>query len=255
MLLLFCLVTWLALLPHTRGESCNIHQELNVQRDLIQQQLVQIKSELLQIVQENEKKLRLDMESLREELEMIKAVNAATKENLKRKEVEMLKKIEDLQRENQDLTIKIEEVASLDTSVNEALPRTDSVAICGYTQGWNTPSATITYDSLLVDNSESGQLDTESGVFTCLAAGLYSVSFSGQAYLDPGEYFRMFVLRNGKRVEESRFYAQAAADNGNAIYQQGSRNLVLALEEGDTLELETDSNYDSDIYRLVFCIS
>merc|ERR1719481_1721858 len=90
-----------------------------------------------------------------------------------------------------------DDFANLETSLAEArktrgLPY---VMTCAYRFTWYDSSATITYDSLLSDfkNSDDpdggdGILDIKTGVYTVIKpAGYYTITFSGNAVLEPGD--------------------------------------------------------------------
>merc|ERR1711942_539938 len=103
--------------------------------------------------------------------------------------------------------------ASLETSVAEVrktrgLPY---VMTCAYKTSWSTPSATITYDSIFSDyknsddvNGGDGVMDIKTGVYTVIKpAGYYTITFSGRAVLQQGEYLYMYLYHNGTKVPES----------------------------------------------------
>merc|ERR1711942_555323 len=111
-------------------------------------------------------------------------------------------KIEFLQTDNLALKMKLrkreDDFANLETSVAEVrktrgLPY---VMTCAYRYRWTTSSARITYDSLLSDyknsddvNGGDGIMDIKTGVYTVIKpAGYYTITFSGRAVLQQGEY-------------------------------------------------------------------
>ena len=68
---------------------------------------------------------------------------------------------------------------------------------CAFQDHWVDHGATITFDYLLSDYNNSnrpgggdGDLDTATGVFTCLTPGYYTVTYSGHALLHPEEAVR-----------------------------------------------------------------
>ena len=71
---------------------------------------------------------------------------------------------------------------------------------------------TVTFESFLAnfDNADrpgggSGELDLDSGIFTCFTSGYYTVSFSaGTASL--GEYVLLYLHKNGEKLPESQWF-------------------------------------------------
>merc|ERR1712181_62442 len=109
---------------------------------------------------------------------------------------------------------------------------------------------TVTFESFLANfNSEGGvggELDLDTGVFTCVTPGYYTVSFS--AYSHVGHSFDSRVLclyKNGIEVAESRWLLSThSVDVNDWIAVTGSRIVILQMDMGDTLELRmTQGNY------------
>ena len=81
------------------------------------------------------------------------------------------------------------------------------VTICAFQDLWTSPSSTITYDKIVADfnnadrpNGGDGVLDVNSGVFTCLTAGHYTISYSGDASMDSGEIVWIVIYLNGETI-------------------------------------------------------
>ena len=73
----------------------------------------------------------------------------------------------------------------------------------------------------------------DSGVFTCLTPGYYTVSFSARGAEGPSYYYiDMYLYKNGLRVPESRwfFYEDPGALNGN-LGVVGSRIVVSNISD------------------------
>ena len=76
--------------------------------------------------------------------------------------------------------------------------------ICAFVESWSKALATVSFDRLTTDHSNADQpggadgvLDITSGTFTCLTAGHYTVTYSGQADLAPGQRTDLFLSLNG----------------------------------------------------------
>jgi len=97
-----------------------------------------------------------------------------------------------------------------------------------------TSPQTITFDSFVANFN--GDLDLDSGVFTCFIPGFYTVSFTGSGMLGPA-YDNVFfhLFKNGLIVLESEinFRGAISDDIGVSI----SRILILHMDAGDKLDL------------------
>ena len=54
-------------------------------------------------------------------------------------------------------------------------------------------------------NGGDGDLDLDTGVFTCMSAGHYTVNYSGWSYLSPGESVYLDLYHNGQELPEGRW--------------------------------------------------
>ena len=98
---------------------------------------------------------------------------------LMQKEAEMEAKIMKKDAEIKDLTNQVDGVAeALPRAVSSALRDLPYLLLCSFQNHWITPSSTITYSSFLTNFNNAnrpggadGQLDLDSGVFTCLTPG------------------------------------------------------------------------------------
>merc|ERR1711936_1529795 len=106
---------------------------------------------------------------------------------------------------------------------------------------------TVTFDSFLANYNNGdrpgggdGKLDLDSGVFTCMTPGYYTVSYSAYGYVGPNyDNIDMFLYKNGLDISESlwHFWANSDALNNNAGVV-GSRIVIIHMDAGDTLELK-----------------
>ena len=140
---------------------------------------------------------------------------------------EMRKEMKELRKE----FASKEEVGSAVTHGLRDLPY---LTLCSYKEVWSSPSSAITYDRFLADfnngdrpGGADGQLDLGTGVFTCLSAGIYSITFSAFGYLYPGERVDVYLHLNGGQVPESRWSAYTDSGTiGGLLEVPGSRTLV-----------------------------
>merc|ERR1719419_5217 len=118
---------------------------------------------------------------------------------------------------------------------------------CAYQKEWSTSSSTITYGSIISDyknsddvNGGDGVMNIHTGAYTVIKpAGHYTVTFTGNAYLEPDEYVELFVYHNGTQVPETRWWSRNSEDNGGYMDDAGSKTVTLHLNPEDTLEIRT----------------
>jgi hypothetical protein len=90
-----------------------------------------------------------------------------------------------------------------------------TVIICPYKRGpWTaTGGSNLPYDRFITNfnkadrpNGGDGDLDLNTGIFTCLSAGHYTIHYSGLSHLDPGERVYLALYHNGQELEEGRWH-------------------------------------------------
>ena len=70
-------------------------------------------------------------------------------------------------------------------------------------------------------------MDISTGQFTALTPGHYTVTYSGRAYMFPGEEVTFQMRKNGVIVgSEGEWYSYSNRANGGDIGDQGSRTVV-----------------------------
>lgn len=74
--------------------------------------------------------------------------------------------------------------------------------------------------------------DSETGIFTCRKAGLYS--FSWTSLTPSGKRFETRFILNEQRIAGNRANAV-----GIAQYVQGTKTVVVEMREGDTAKINT----------------
>ena len=97
-----------------------------------------------------------------------------------------------------------------------------------------TSPQTVTFDSFLANfNNQdrpgggSGELDLDSGVFTCFTPAYYTVSFTAYGELGPHHIPQdLFLYKNGAKLSESRWYIATNHALNDNVGVTGSRILV-----------------------------
>merc|ERR1711872_110517 len=87
-----------------------------------------------------------------------------------------------------------------------------------------------------------GLFDLDSGTFTCLTPGYYTVSFSAHTFLYNGSQRNtLYLYKNGVQLPESywRFESTSGALN-NDLEVTGTRILIIHMDNGETLDLRTE---------------
>ena len=173
--------------------------------------------------------------------EMVKAMEAKNKEmeaRLEAKDKEMetrLQELEEKMRKEKDELEKMERrleasVSKLRSEMEESLRKEMASNYSKYAltnpslrdlpiviiSAWRSSAIsspqTVTFESFLANfdtadrpGGGSGELDLDSGIFTCFTSGYYTVSFSaGTASL--GEMVYLYLYKNGEQLPESEWY-------------------------------------------------
>jgi len=93
------------------------------------------------------------------------------------------------------------------------------------------------------------------GVFNAKRAGVYQVTVSLQAKVDPGATINLWVRHNSNNLEESKIQAYNDINSFGYKIDNTGRTIILDLAEGDNVKLFTDSP-DANLGILVpFCVS
>jgi hypothetical protein len=226
------------------------------------------KEDLENILMEMNERIALNEAKLIKNEEEIKRTLIQNQEDLKKTQEELL--------ELTSRNIQLEERLQMAEDDLTATKNPPFFHACGahYDSIDNTQS-TIAYTSLLYSstNTEGGDLDTSSGVFTCPQTGSYTITWSLRAHARNGPSVRIYLRQNGQNIKES--YHKSSLDIPDIGYVgdvgtytniytliltyyyniPGGRTLVLHLDRGDTLDLYCEECYPSYIEHLTFCVS
>merc|ERR1712089_80932 len=155
--------------------------------------------------------------------------------------------------EIQKMKLEMDEMKSMiSKEVSKAIKEIPSVMVCSYQNEWTTPDATITFEEIISEFSVNGggDMDLESGTFTAVTPGHYTITLNGQAELQAGQQVDVYIHKNGEYLLEGEWHSWAA----EYTLDQGSRSVILHLSAGDVVHLGTGI-FDGTIWRLVFCVS
>ena len=130
---------------------------------------------------------------------------------------------------------------------------------CASQNVWDTNSAdkTVTYDQVFlssVTNMVGAELDPGTGVFKAGARGSYMVSASMEMMIDSDQTHNVYIQKNGETLADSKMSAHCDVNNFYCLSDNGAKDIVVALEAGDTLNLLTKKSEGLDIANIVFCV-
>merc|ERR1711953_827525 len=224
--------------------------------------------DLENLVKEMELKMK-DMESRLEETEIRMRYGAEKEKNLEAKNKEIEARLEELEEQLKECygglgkidsdqeTLKSEQKRGAENSSTKefassyphnaltkpSLRDLPIILISAYRGNAIISPQTVTFDSFLANynNGDSpgggdGKLDLDSGVFTCLTPGYYTVSFSavgtvGSSY---GNYINMYLYKNGLDIPESLWFFGEYTSALNNVGVVGSRIVIIHMDAGDT---------------------
>merc|ERR1711962_1681791 len=135
--------------------------------------------------------------------------------------------------EKSDLIMKLDVMRNQVDRLEAKLRRESPVVIsCAYQDKWDKAASVITYDSHVVGGA--GGIDLDTGRFTLGkgGSGYYSVTYSGWAELERGQEVMLWLYRNGEWVGNHGRWI-ASNKNTEAVEEQGSRTVILHLDEQD----------------------
>ena len=205
--------------------------------------------------EKNEKeKLEVRMQEM--EMEMRHEKEKQSREtgelNARNKEMETrLEELEDRLTEEKDVSEKkmgdleatvrmeVKEIASNFSNSNPSLRDLTIVIISAFKTGPIHSLQTVTFDSFLANFNNAnrpgggdGELNLDSGLFTCFAPGYYSVSFSAHAVINGGDtYPTLYLYLNDTQLPESKWYISHDHAVSTQIGVTGSRIVVSNLFE------------------------
>ena len=226
-ILLSCLFLMAPGLGHQRGNTM-VEMREEVMEEM-KEEMVEIRKEMSVVLREEiSVELRKEM---REELHM----------NMEEKVGKLMKEMDVIKQEKSEMEERVAEVTKKleahELKVNEMEAKSTKdqpfVMACAYTAFWSTSSSTISFDRLSADYNNAdrpgsdGRMDLATGIFTALTAGHYTVTYSGHAFLSPGEAVEFLLYRNGQDMgREGAWYASSDSNDAGPTRDQGTKSLV-----------------------------
>jgi len=115
----------------------------------------------------------------------------------------------------------------------------------------------LKYDSVNVNtnNVEGATLDANSGLFTAGWAGSYQVVASMEMISNGLQEHTIWVVVNGAKVEQSMMHSNFDNNNHGIGTDNGSRDIIVNLKNGDTVGLTHETGGDGPLNSVNFCVS
>ena len=133
---------------------------------------------------------------------------------------------------NEKLKMETEKIRK-DIALEVAQLEEDDVLLCVYKYHWTDADSTITFDRYLdtnYDNGDRADMNLDTGIFTCLTSGFYTITYSNIAKLFPAQETWVWLYMNGERVDGSLVEQDTNDDTiGNFMTFSGSRTLVTSM--------------------------
>ena len=194
------------------------------------------KKELEAIAKEMEMRLEAKNKEMETRLEELEGKMKEEKDELEKRERGLEASVSKLRMEVEG-SLKKEIASNFSNSNALTHPSLRDLPIILFSAWRDSPITypqTVTFDSFLANYNNAarpgggdGVLDLDSGVFTCLTPGYYTVSFSAEGTVRSGfDPIHLYLFKNGSTIlPESRWYFGNSAANG-IIQMIGSRIVV-----------------------------
>ena len=122
----------------------------------------------------------------------------------------------------------------------------------------STEIGTVTYDAILFldnNNVNGAELDVSTGKFTAGATGRYKVAVGVEMLSNSDQDHYLWVVKNGAKMEETKMHSGYSIYASGKGTDNGSRELILNLNAGETLSLQHETDGSSGIMSVTFCVS
>ena len=141
---------------------------------------------------------------------------------------------------NEKLKMETEKIRK-DIASEVAQLEEDDVLLCVYKYHWTDADSTITFDRYLdtnYDNGDRADMNLDTGIFTCLTSGFYTITFADISRLLPSQQTWIWLYMNGERVDGSHVEQDTGDDTiGDFLSLSGSRTLVNLNKHTYTIAL------------------
>jgi hypothetical protein len=212
-------IVFMVIIMLTMGETKdgleNIVKEMNERLVSTEEKLMNTHNDCVRN-QDEQKKTQEELKKTQEVVLELQTRNIQLEERIRIAEDDQCATKDDLTATKNALNTKDQEL-EMDVSFLKNPPFFHA---CGARHGWlsHITSQTISYSSLLYSstNTEGGDLNIASGVFTCPYPGSYSVTWSLMAkdHSDDKTSTVIYLRQNGQDIEESVYYSHYTGSTG-----------------------------------------
>jgi len=115
----------------------------------------------------------------------------------------------------------------------------------------------VVFDSVYVSNNNinGAVFNPGAGEFQAGAAGIYKVMFAMEIVSDSEKEHSVWLMLNGANLEESKVHSDFDQYADGVGTDNGGREVLLALNAGDTIGLYHETNGGSGIMSVTFCVT
>ena len=210
-ILFYCLL----LVCPTWGEHCGRQMKgemkeaiLNMIKQEIREEVIttirqQIKEEMMEVIRQELREEMVDTvkQHMKEEMREMREARLVDMDTIREEKTKLEEKVGELTKKLEDHK---EKVLEFEVASPKDIPY---MLVCAHQEHWTTLGATISYDRLTADYNNAdrpgegdgrmdvtnvtlagggdGSMDINTGIFTAVTAGFYTVTYSGIARLDP----------------------------------------------------------------------
>merc|ERR1711971_412387 len=127
-------------------------------------------------------------------------------------------------------------------------------SFCGFTE--IVGEGAVSFDRVTADSNVDGaSIDGGTGLVTVGAEASYQVSLSLEIKTDPGSSHKLWVSKNGENMDESLIDFSTDVFGMGESVEWGSRNIVLQLLAGGTINVVQEITGTSTASNLSFCVA
>ena len=145
-------------------------------------------------------------------------------------------------------------------AINEVRDTVKSeTSFCAHREETND-NGIVVYDAILFLDSNTvpeASMNVYSGMFTAGSAGRYKVSVGLEMLSNGSQEHTLWIEKNGSRLDETRIHHSYDANAYGSGWDNGSREIILSLNAGETVNLyhETNQPNGQGIMSTTFCVS
>jgi len=154
------------------------------------------------------------------------------------------------------------DIAAVRTEIFSAIKEVEDIikvetSFCAHREE-TIDAGTVVYDATLFlnnNNVEEADMNVYTGMFTAGRTGRYKVAVGLEMLSDSGQDHYLWVVKNGNKLEETKMHSGYSTYANGKGTDNGSRELILNINAGETISLQHETNGHSGIMSVTFCVS